>query len=115
MFNVRKEFSHFDNFESFDKIFSVLKNYGFVDSSWHNDAMPSMTFEYGNNYELVIWVDFKDPDKSDFFELRKEGVFKEFFFGERNSDTHEYLEEYHYDDLTKLIEDVKKVLDITED
>ena len=115
MLHVREQFPNFDNYKSFDSIFNVLKNHGFKDSSWHNDAMPSMTFEYGNNFELIIWVDFKDPEKSDFFDLRRDGVFKEFFFGERNSETYEYLEEYHYDDLTKLIEDVKKVLEISED
>jgi hypothetical protein len=44
------------------------------DHSWHNDACPS--FYAGDR--VVIFVDFLDPDWSDFAEERKSGQFHRF-------------------------------------
>lgn len=36
---------------------------GFEDSSWKNDACPSLTRDYGDGYELRLWCDYRDPIK----------------------------------------------------
>ena len=51
---VLKEFPSFkDDFPSID---------GFVDTSWHNDACPSLGKEVNPNDWLYLFVDYSDPD-----------------------------------------------------
>lgn len=44
---------------------------GFVDTSSHEDACPSLTNE---ELGLKLYVDFVDPDKSDLIKQRKSGT-----------------------------------------
>lgn len=36
---------------------------GFVDTSWHNDTMPSFQKEQSDGSFLTLWVDYADPEK----------------------------------------------------
>ena len=104
-----KEFADFDNGTAFDTILAAVSTYGFKDHSWHNDAMPCILMEHDNGFQLIIWVDFKDPTKAEFVEQRQDGTVKQFMFGER--DEHgEYTEEWQYDDVNALIAHVEKVM-----
>ncbi len=109
MNRVKKEFPDFDDLEVFEKIFNALKGEGFEDHSWHNDVAPCILKDCGNDFHLVIWVDYKNPDLAEFADARKDGDMKQFMFGERDPDG-EYTETYEYDDADKLIADVKKIL-----
>ena len=109
MNKVKTEFPNFDDLESFEKILNALKGEGFEDYSWHNDAMPCIGKDIGNDFHLIIWVDYKNPDLAEFVDERKDGSMKQFMFGERDADG-EYTEEYLYDDADKLIADAKKIL-----
>ncbi len=40
-----------------------------TDKSWHNDVCPSFYFRIEKKY-LVLWVDFKDPERREFNGLR---------------------------------------------
>ena len=103
------EFADFDNGTAFDTILAAVSTYGFKDHSWHNDAMPCILAEQDNGFHLIIWVDFKDPNKAEFVDQRKDGTFKQFIFGERDEDG-EYTEEWQYDDVNALIAHVEKVM-----
>ena len=105
MKQYQQQFPDFDDCETFDKIFAVLNKHGFEDQSWHNDVMPCMIKDCGNDFELVIWIDYKDPDKAEFTDQRKESM-KQFMFGERDQD--EYIEEWQYDDVDALIAHVER-------
>lgn len=36
---------------------------GYEDSSWHNDACPSIEKDYGNGVRVRIWCDYADPER----------------------------------------------------
>ena len=36
---------------------------GFEDSTWHNDAMPSIRKELANGEEIRLWVNYHDKSK----------------------------------------------------
>ena len=36
---------------------------GFIDNSWHNDAMPNWIRELPDGRWVVLWIDFADPAK----------------------------------------------------
>lgn len=54
-------------FPSFDDVLPSLK--GFEDSSWHNDACPSLSKDLGNDNRLTIYIDWKNREMSDFADL----------------------------------------------
>ena len=54
-------------FPTFDDVLPTLD--GFVDSSWHNDACPSLTKDLGNDNYLTVYVDWKNKEMSDFADL----------------------------------------------
>jgi hypothetical protein len=54
-------------FPAFDDVLPSLE--GFEDSSWHNDACPSLTKELGNGNYLQIFIDWKNKEMSDFADL----------------------------------------------
>lgn len=60
----KTEFPHFDD--------TLPTLEGFYDSSWHNDACPSICKDLGNDSYLKIYVDYKDKAKSDFFDVEDE-------------------------------------------
>jgi len=109
MTQYQRQFPDFDDCETFDKIFAAVSEHGFKDQSWHNDVMPCMIKDCGNDFHLIIWVDFKDPDKAEFVEHRKDGSIKQFMFGEQD-DQDEYTEEWQYDDVDALIAHVERVV-----
>ena len=109
MDRVLKEFPDFDDLETFEKIFNAVKDEGFEDYSWHNDVSPCIGKDCGNDFHLIIWVDYKNPDLAYFDQSRRDGDTKQFMFGERD-DNGEYTETFEYDDADKMIADVKKVL-----
>ena len=111
MKQYEKEFAGFDNGEAFDKILDAVKAHNGTDRSWHNDAMPCILFDFDDvkGFDLVIWVDHKDPNASQFVEQRLNGSIKQFMFGERDEDG-SYTEEWNYDDVDLLIAHVHKVM-----
>ena len=60
--DYREEFPDFDD--------ELPEIDGFKDSSWHNDAMPSLINEV---LHLHLFVDYADPDLSEFQEARRSG------------------------------------------
>ena len=36
---------------------------GYEDTSWHNDACPSIEKDYGNGVRVRVWCDYVDPEK----------------------------------------------------
>lgn len=36
---------------------------GYEDTSWHNDACPSIEKDYGNGVRVRIWCDYVDPER----------------------------------------------------
>lgn len=54
-------------FPAFDDVLPTLE--GFKDSSWHNDACPSLIKELGNENFLQVFVDWKNKEMSDFADL----------------------------------------------
>lgn len=67
MSDVKKEFP------DFDEDLPVIE--GFKDSSWHNDACPSMMNE---EMHLLLYVDYSDFDKCDFPDARRSGAMKKY-------------------------------------
>lgn len=61
MQNYLQEFPHFDD------VLPTLE--GFHDSSWHNDACPSLTMELPNGNYWQIFIDYKDQNLSDFADI----------------------------------------------
>ena len=61
MSNYMQAFPHFDD--------TLPTLEGFHDSSWHNDACPSITKNLGNETYLQIYIDYKDKAKSDFYDV----------------------------------------------
>ena len=59
--------NYLDEFPAFDDVLPTLE--GFYDSSWHNDACPSLTKELGNDNYLTVYVDWKNKEMSDFADL----------------------------------------------
>ena len=59
--------NYLDEFPAFDDVLPTLE--GFYDSSWHNDACPSLTKELGNDNHLTVYIDWKNKEMSDFADL----------------------------------------------
>lgn len=55
-------------FPDFDDTLPVIE--GFEDSSWHNDASPSMM---NKELHLLLWIDYVDPARSEFPDWRAGG------------------------------------------
>jgi hypothetical protein len=66
--NYKNEFPRFDD--------TLPTLAGFYDSSWHNDACPSITKDLGNDRYLKIYIDYKDKEQSDFFDVPEERYFR---------------------------------------
>ena len=57
------EFSDYDNGELFERMLAALIPHGYSDSSWRNDACPSMGMVLENGgYSLQIHIDYADPE-----------------------------------------------------
>ena len=61
-------------FPRFDDTLPTLE--GFHDSSWHNDACPSITKDLGEETYLQIYIDYKDKAQSDFYDVEEERYFR---------------------------------------
>ena len=59
--------NYLEQFPHFDDTLPTLA--GFYDSSWHNDACPSITKDLGEETYLQIYIDYKDKAKSDFYDV----------------------------------------------
>lgn len=46
-------------FEDFDDIIEIPA--GFFNTTWRNNACPSICTHLNNNYSLTIWIDYKNP------------------------------------------------------
>lgn len=107
------EFRDFDNQELFDAIFNVASLNGFDDVSWHNDAMPSMQriFEYEKKPPVTvkIWVDWKNPNYSDFADQRISGKWKQIAITELN-DHDDVMFESHHDSAIDAILDLRNII-----
>ena len=106
---LEREFPDFDDDATFEQILDTVKDYGFEDISWHNDTMPCIGKKFENDFSLVIWVDYKDPNKSQFVDQRKNESMRRFMFGETDQDG-EYIEEWQYDNVEALLSHVSSVM-----
>jgi hypothetical protein len=59
--------NYLEEFPAFDDVLPTLE--GFVDSSWHNDACPSISKDLGDESRLTVYVDWKNKEMSDFADL----------------------------------------------
>ena len=59
--------NYLEQFPHYDDTLPTLE--GFYDSSWHNDACPSITKDLGEETYLQIYIDYKDKAKSDFYDV----------------------------------------------
>lgn len=59
--------NYLDEFPDFDDTLPTLE--GFHDSSWHNDACPSLMMELEGGKYWHIFVDYKNQDLSDFADI----------------------------------------------
>jgi hypothetical protein len=64
MSNYMHAFPHFDD--------ALPTLAGFYDSSYKNDACPSITKDLGEETYLQIYIDYKDKAKSDFYDVEEE-------------------------------------------
>lgn len=62
--------NYLNQFPSFDDTLPTLE--GFEDSSWHNDACPSLTKEMPNGFYWQIFVDYKNQNLSDWADIDPE-------------------------------------------
>lgn len=53
------QFSRYDNMEVFNALIGAFNG---VDSSWGNDAMPSIEAKTGDGRYLKIWIDYASHD-----------------------------------------------------
>lgn len=113
MNRVGIEFHDFDNMDLFQAIFGVASINGFDDVSWHNDAMPCMErvfqFETKPNVSVRIWIDWKNPNYSDFAELRGSGEWKQIAIIELN-DHDDVMFESHHDSAIDAILDLRNII-----
>jgi hypothetical protein len=60
-----KEFQDFDNGENFAKVLAALQPLGFEDSTWVNDACPSVTKMDALEFDsvMIVYVDYADPEQ----------------------------------------------------
>ena len=110
MNRVGIEFHDFDNMDLFHAIYGVASINGFDDVSWHNDAMPCMErvfqFETKPNVTVKIWIDWKNPNYSDFAEFRESGQWKQIAIVELNE--RDDLADYKWAQVLKMqIESIK--------
>jgi hypothetical protein len=59
--------NYLQQFPEFDDTLPTLE--GFSDSSWHNDACPSLSKELPNGDFICVFIDYKDKERSDFADL----------------------------------------------
>ena len=62
--------NYMHEFPRFDDTLPTLE--GFEDSSWHNDACPSITKDLGKETYLQIYIDYKDKAQGDFYDVEDE-------------------------------------------
>lgn len=113
MKHVEKEFLDFDNLELFQAIYGVASLNGFEDISWHNDAMPCMQriFQYEKkpNITVKIWIDWKNPNYSDFVERRLSGEFQQIAIVIMN-ERDDTMYEYHFESAIDAILELRNVI-----
>ena len=61
-------------FPRFDDTLPTLE--GFYDSSYQNDACPSITKDLPNKQYLQIYIDYKNKAESDFYDVPAERYFR---------------------------------------
>ena len=66
--------NYLEEFPRFDDTLPTLA--GFYDSSWHNDACPSITKDLPNEHYLQIFIDYKDKAEGDFYDVPAERYFR---------------------------------------
>jgi hypothetical protein len=59
--------NYLEQFPHYDDTLPTLE--GFYDSSWHNDACPSITKDLGGEKYLQVFCDYKNKELSDFADL----------------------------------------------
>jgi len=59
--------NYLEQFPHYDDTLPTLE--GFYDSSWHNDACPSLTKDLGGEKYLQVFCDYKNKELSDFADL----------------------------------------------
>ena len=113
MNRVAIEFHDFDNMDLFHAIFGVASINGFDDVSWHNDAMPCMerVFQYEKkpNVTVKIWIDWQNPNYSDFAEFRESGQWKQIAIVELN-ERDDVMFESHHDSAIDAILDLRNII-----
>ena len=113
MNRVGIEFHDFDNMDLFQAIYGVASINGFDDVSWHNDAMPCMErvfqFETKPNVTVKIWIDWKNPNYSDFAELRNSGQWKQIAIDELN-EREDSMHCFHFDSAIDAILHLRNII-----
>lgn len=67
--NLLRAFPDFDNVEFFVALLDKLEPLGFEDTSWKNDANPSISwypFPDGECDAVRVWVEYKNPEMREF-------------------------------------------------
>jgi len=97
--NVKEEFPDFDD--------ELPEIEGFSDRSWHNEPSPTLINE---ELGLLLFIDYKDPEKSEYPEGRKNGEFPRYGFVEldENGQISEDKEGYHTDSFDEVIAFIEK-------
>jgi hypothetical protein len=71
---------------------------GFYDSSWHNDACPSITKDLENDSYLILYCDYKNQSLSDWADIED---YKRYHL-------------YHQNDETGFFDDLLRTNDLDE-
>lgn len=98
--NITTEFPDFDNLDAFNTLAKILAPLGFVDTSWHNDASPSLSLPNDEGEAIFrVMVDYADTPKREFENTHTFIMIRD----EAETIT-------HTDDLERFIGDIKIAL-----
>ena len=93
-------------FPDYDDTLPTLE--GFSDSSWHNDACPSLGKELPNGDFLSVFIDYKDKERSDFADLEGDS-YTRFRVGNHRADgSYENIfQSNNWTDIEQFIKELK--------
>jgi hypothetical protein len=87
---------------------------GFIDNSWHNDAMPNWIRELPDGRMVVLWVDYLDPAKREI--LPESGRFILHLMNNTLTDVQEsYITADYYEITAQLIDYFFPWIDCSDD
>jgi hypothetical protein len=100
--------NYLEQFPHYDDTLPTLE--GFYDSSWHNDACPSLTKDLGGEKYLQVFCDYKDKELSDFADLVEGYARFSVFYQDHEQDLNAELlfESNNWADIEKFIKELNK-------